>query len=81
MPGMSGQCKSVALMDWNFVPLWLGMVFANAVIDVAIDQFCNKYSSKWSLLQGWAIVKFYHYHDSTGAYHDSEYYHDSTECH
>ena len=23
------------------------------------------------------IVTFYHYHDSTGAYHDSEYYHNS----
>ena len=25
--------------------------------------------------------QIYHYHDSTGAYHDSEYYHNSTECH
>ena len=33
------------------------------------------------LLYGWAIVKFYHYHDSTVAYHDSEYYHDSNKCH
>ena len=27
---------------------------------------------------GLSIAKFYHYHDSTGAYHDSEYYHNST---
>ena len=28
----------------------------------------------------WMIVKINHYHDSTGAYHDSEYYHDGTDC-
>ena len=25
--------------------------------------------------QGWVIVKFYHYHSSIRAYHNSEYYH------
>ena len=24
--------------------------------------------------------QIYHYHNSIGAYHDSEYYHDSREC-
>ena len=28
--------------------------------------------------KGWVIVKINHYHDSTGAYHDSKYYHNST---
>ena len=31
--------------------------------------------------QGQAIVKINHYHESAGAYHNSEYYHNSTDCH
>ena len=27
------------------------------------------------------VIKINHYHDDTGAYHNSEYYHDSIEYH
>ena len=30
--------------------------------------YCKRFLANW----GWAIVKCYHYHDSTGAYHGSE---------
>jgi len=33
------------------------------------------------ILGQWMIVKCDRYHDSTEAYHNSEYYHTSTECH
>ena len=32
------------------------------------------------IYQGWVIVKINHYHDSIGAYYDSKYYHNITEC-
>ena len=33
------------------------------------------------MVQDWATVKTNHCHNSTGVYHDSEYYYNSTECH